>query len=65
LPELAAQLVEVRDFPRTFQTNQAAFFWHPSAFPRWLAILNQKLFEERLDDNPPRAARAYALGSNQ
>jgi membrane-associated phospholipid phosphatase len=62
-PELAAQLAEVRDFPRTFQTNQAAFFWHPFAFTRWMAILNQKLFEERLDDNPPRAARAYALCS--
>jgi membrane-associated phospholipid phosphatase len=62
-PELAAQLAEVRDFPRTFQTNQAAFFWHPVAFPRWLAMLNQKLFEERLTDNAPRAARAYALCS--
>jgi membrane-associated phospholipid phosphatase len=62
-PELTAQLAEVKNFPRTFQTNQAAFFWHPAAFPRWFAILNQKIFEERLDDNPPRAARAYALGS--
>ncbi len=62
-PELAAQLEEIKNFPRTFQSNQAAFFWHPLAFPRWVAILNQKLFEERLDDNPPRAARAYALAS--
>jgi hypothetical protein len=42
--------------------NQAAFFWHPAASPRWFAILNQRLFEYRLDDNPPRAARACALG---
>jgi membrane-associated phospholipid phosphatase len=62
-PELAAQLAEVKNFPRTFTTNQAAFFWHPAAFVRWLAILNQKLFETRLDDNPPRAARAYALAT--
>ena len=62
-PELAAQLAEVKNFPRTFQTNQAAFFWHPMAYPRWLAILNQKLFETGLDENPPRAARAYALGT--
>jgi membrane-associated phospholipid phosphatase len=62
-PELATQLDEVRSFPRTFLTNQAAFFWHPAALTRWMAMLNQKLFEERLDDNPPRAARAYALGS--
>jgi len=61
--ELAAQLAEVKNFPRTFTTNQAAFFWHPAAFVRWLAILNQKLFETRLDDNPPRAARAYALAT--
>ena len=29
----------------------------------WEAELNQKLFEYRLDANPPRAARAYALTS--
>ena len=62
-PELAAQLAEVKNFPRTFATNQAAFFWHPMAYQRWLSILNQKLFEYRLADNPPRVARAYALGT--
>ena len=29
----------------------------------WQAELSQKLFEYRLDTNPPRAARAYALVS--
>jgi len=61
--QLSAELAEIKDVPRTFQSNQAAFFWHPFALTRWLAILNQKLFEERLDENPPRAARAYALAS--
>jgi membrane-associated phospholipid phosphatase len=60
---LTADLAEIKEFRRTFATNQAAYFWHPFPFPRWMAILNQKLFEERLDTNPPRAARAYALAS--
>ena len=42
-------------------TNQAAFHWAPLNSLLWEAELNQKLFEYRLDANPPRAARAYAL----
>jgi membrane-associated phospholipid phosphatase len=44
-------------------TNQAAFHWAPLNSLLWMAELNQKLFEYRLDSNPPRAARAYALMS--
>jgi membrane-associated phospholipid phosphatase len=44
-------------------TNQAAFHWAPLNSLLWEAELNQRLFEYRLDANPPRAARAYALVS--
>jgi membrane-associated phospholipid phosphatase len=42
-------------------TNQAAFHWAPLNSLLWEAELGQKLIEYRLDANPPRAARAYAL----
>jgi membrane-associated phospholipid phosphatase len=44
-------------------TNQAAFHWAPLNSLLWEGDLAQKLFEYRLDANPPRAARAYALMS--
>ena len=67
--ELAAQLAEVKTFARTPVTNRKAYFWQfpaNSGFPQVeyaLTTLSQKLFEERLDRNAPRAARAYALES--
>jgi membrane-associated phospholipid phosphatase len=67
--QLAAELAEVKTFARTPTTNRKAYFWQfpaNSGFPQveyGLSQLNQKLFEERLDRNAPRAARAYALQS--
>ena len=55
-----AEAAYVRDFPRTFNTNEAAFYWQG---PRsiWNRTISEKIIEYRLDRNPPRAARAYAL----
>jgi membrane-associated phospholipid phosphatase len=44
-------------------TAQAAYHWAPLNHLIWCSELEQKLFEYRLDANPPRAARAYALVS--
>jgi hypothetical protein len=60
----AAELAELKNFPRNFDTNFAAFFWQSAgAFKLYGDMLNQKLFEYHLDSNPPRAARAHALMS--
>lgn len=69
--EMAKDLSEVKNFPRaipapnaSFNTTRAAFFWQGNAFVKtWNDTLNKKLLEYRLDANPPRAARAYALFS--
>jgi membrane-associated phospholipid phosphatase len=62
------ELAEVKNFPRpipatgsTFNTTRAAFFWQTFPPKIWTDILTTKLFEYHLDNNPPRAARAYAL----
>jgi len=57
-----AELAEIRDFQRTFQSNETAFYWQG---PRslWFNYIDQKISEYRLDANPPRAARAYAIAS--
>jgi membrane-associated phospholipid phosphatase len=61
-PEGMADFAEVRDFPRTFDTNSTAFFWQ-SYRSNWNTVIDQKIFEYQLDKNPPRAARVYALAS--
>ena len=59
-PQGQAELAEVRNYPRTFETNAAAFYWQ-SGRSNWNNVIDQKIFEYRLDSNPPRAARVYAL----
>jgi membrane-associated phospholipid phosphatase len=65
-PEKAAELAELKNFPRTPQTNNEAMFWEAAvgglrAHQYWNEQVSKKTLEYRLDDNPPRAARAFAL----
>ncbi len=46
-----------------FSSNQVVNYWAPIVHLLWGPELAQKLSEYRLDSNPPRAARAYALVS--
>jgi len=65
-PAMPAQIAAVRDFPRSpaaFATNQRALYWQgPEGINSWPYVYADKwMFEDRLDQNPPRAARVYAL----
>jgi membrane-associated phospholipid phosphatase len=57
------ELAEVKNFPRTFDTNYRAFFWQSPQgnASYWFNTASQKILEYRLDQNAPRAARVYAL----
>jgi hypothetical protein len=41
-------------------TNHLAWFWQPGFFQPWLQQVDLEIFQNHLDLNPPRAARAYA-----
>ena len=67
-PEVQAQLAEVRNFPRALttanlNTNARALYWQTAegVFPWAVLQLNQWILEDKLESNPPLAARAYAL----
>jgi membrane-associated phospholipid phosphatase len=62
-PQMVAEAAEVRNFRRTFNTTEKAFFWQsPEGRETWFwTYASKRLFETKLDQNPPRAARAYAL----
>ena len=55
-----AQYAAVKNLMRTNDTNHLAWFWQPGFFPEWLEQVNEQIFQTHLDQNPPRAARAYA-----
>jgi len=60
-PDFQAQIAIVKNFARTNASNHSAWFWQPAFITPWLDTVHQEIFENRLDTNPPRAARAYAL----
>ena len=62
-PQVLAETATVRNFPRTFVSNYKAFYWQsPEGLQTWpFRYADKWIFEDRLDQNPPRAARAYAL----
>jgi membrane-associated phospholipid phosphatase len=63
----ATELAEVKAFKRTPMTNglvqytQYGRYGTPGTHILWNREVSRKLFEERLDANPPRSARLYAL----
>jgi len=64
--QMVAQVADVRNFPRSpaaFATNYKAFYWQsPEGLQTWPYVYaNKWIAEDKLDQNPPRAARAYAL----
>lgn len=61
--EVKADADAVRQYTRTFATNYKAFYWQS---PDGLLVLPYRnigkwLFEDKMDNNPPHALRAYAL----
>jgi membrane-associated phospholipid phosphatase len=72
-PDCTSQAVKdetavVRNTPRgpsAFATNYKAFYWQsPEGLNTWgYRYMDKWMAEDRLDKNPPRAARAYALVS--
>jgi membrane-associated phospholipid phosphatase len=65
--ERAAELAEVKMFLRTPGMQGKVLFWNhgqygmPGTHLYWSREVSRKIFEDRLDGNAPRAARAYAL----
>lgn len=64
-PEKAAELAEIKSYPRDFNNSAKSFYWQTleGIFTYWYNIAHQRIFEYHLETNPPRAARVYALMS--
>jgi hypothetical protein len=62
-PDFAAQVAQVKNETQNNTTQHSAWFWQPSFVTPWLDTTHQEIFNYRLDTNPPRAARVYALAT--
>ena len=67
-PQMASEMAELRNFQRTPKTIGDAFFWEYAVgglkgYWYWNEQLSKKILEYRLDTNPVRVSRAYALQS--
>jgi hypothetical protein len=53
----------VRLYARNFVSNYKAFYWQSpdGLLAGWFDHLSKWMFEDKTDQNPPRAARAYVL----
>ena len=63
---MQAQVADVKNFPRgpaNFATNERAFYYQSAEGGQTFQYryANQWMAEDKLDQNPPRAARVYAL----
>jgi membrane-associated phospholipid phosphatase len=66
--QMAAEMAELKNFERTPVTNALATFWEFGAGGRrnywfWNDVAGRLVLEAHMDDNPPLAARAYALAN--
>jgi membrane-associated phospholipid phosphatase len=56
-----AQYAADKGLTLTNTTNHLAWFWQPGFFQPWLQEVETEIFQNHLDSDAPRAARAYAL----
>jgi membrane-associated phospholipid phosphatase len=55
-----AQYTADKNLTETNTTKHLAWFWQPGFFQPWLQQVDLEMFQNHLDFDPPRAARAYA-----
>ncbi|WP_210462837.1 phosphatase PAP2 family protein [Rufibacter roseolus] len=59
-PDFAAEMKEMKEFKQTFKSAATAYFWANSG-DLWTDLASKKMFEYRLQDDAPAAARIYCV----
>ncbi len=60
-PDFAAEMKELKDFKPTFRSRSLAYFWASTGPELWNDLASQKMFENRMSDDAPAAARVYTI----
>lgn len=61
-PDFSKDMKELKDFKRSFESDQPALYWASrSGFDVWTELASQKIFEYRLDNNALACNLIYTL----
>jgi membrane-associated phospholipid phosphatase len=61
-PDFEAEMKELKEFKQTFKSRSLAFYWaNYGGFDYWSNEAAQKMFEYRMMDDAPAAARIYSV----
>jgi membrane-associated phospholipid phosphatase len=61
-PDFAKDMEALKEFKRSFPTNECAFRWHAlSGLDYWTDLASKKMFEYHIDKNSLECARIYTL----
>ncbi len=60
-PDFEKEMMEMKNFKKTFASNSNAYFWANTPYDFWQDIANKKIFEYRMSDDAPAVARIYTL----
>lgn len=60
-PDFEKEMMEMKNFKKTFASNSNAYFWANTPYDFWQDIANKKIFEYRMADDAPAVARIYTL----
>jgi membrane-associated phospholipid phosphatase len=59
-PDFENDMKELKNFKQTFQSKTTAFYWASKA-DVWTELAGKKMFEYRMSDDAPAAARIYTV----
>jgi membrane-associated phospholipid phosphatase len=61
--QMKAEVAAIKSYKRTFPTSARSYYWQSPAgtMSSWFDLESRWMFEDRTDQNAPRAARAYAM----
>jgi membrane-associated phospholipid phosphatase len=61
-PDFKADMQELKNFKQTFKSTSLAYYWaNHGGYDFWSDMASEKMFEYRMADNAPAAARIYAI----
>jgi membrane-associated phospholipid phosphatase len=61
-PDFENEMKDLKSLKQSFKTSSLAYYWaNNGGYDFWSEVAAQKLFEYRMSDDPPAAARVYTV----